>query len=80
MLAATVPLTYWMVFPLFAAVVVAMVAVLVGSYRKILAPSYERWVHQLFSANQADASAPALRLMKGGGTDAEQRTQLRRAA
>ncbi len=80
MLAATVPWTYWMVFPLFGAVVLAAIAVLIGYYRKILVPTYELWVHQMLSSDGAQASPPALRLVDGGIEAGQDQTQLRRAA
>ncbi len=80
MLAATAPWTYWMVFPLFGAIVLAAIAVLIGYYRKILVPSYELWVDQMLSSDGAQASPPALRLVDGGIGSRPDRTQLPRAA
>lgn len=80
MLAATVPWTYWMAFPLFGAVVLAAIAVLIGYYRKILVPSYELWVHQMLSSDGVKPSRPALRLLDGGIEAGRDQTQLRRAA
>ena len=80
MLAATVPWTYWMSFPLLAAVVVALVVFLVGYYRRILVPSFEWRVYQLLSARQAQVSSPTLALREGGRTAKHERPQLRRAA
>ncbi len=80
MLATTVPWTYWMSFPLLAAVVVGLVAFLVGYYRRILVPSYEWRVHQLLSAKEAQVSSPALRLREGDRTTEHERPPLRRAA